>query len=492
MKKITALIMIIAYCLFAFTACSFITFDGGADGTGSDETTTVPAVIPEGLERVEYDLETPKAQAKERVSSLADYDFEKDTFSAAVVPGISFAPDDALDGYDDALVYRNQIVEEKYGISIGEFETPLELMLSDSYSAYLAGLYYSDIMIIPQSALGSFAEKGYLLNVYSIPYINYDKEYFYGADMAQAAAGYNSYAVIGDLTDDPTYYYCVYVNDALAQKLGAEIPYSSVEDGTWTWSKLIECARACADPDNGIRVIGAGSASELVCAVYKSSGSYFMNTGLGVTPTVGFNNESAQKTVDILRSLQRDDLLIFDNYNFKGSAEADFAAGRTLFYTDTVGNLNKADPLGSAWRVMPIPKLNDQQEDYCAYLSPDAPVVVTDAGNTYPEDTAYALDALFAASGEYLKIAYTDRVIRVAANGSETLDILDYVYGVKAGRAVYDFCDMFGGSYPALRTNTSEALWSLVVSDGTLSDTARSSSSALSWTMNNAFPVLKN
>ena len=487
--KKAAVLLTIAYILLTLTSCSFITFGGGEETQAAE--TVPPSVIPDGLERVEYDPAPSVAEAQKRVASLGGHEFAKDSFSAAVTPDFSFAPDRPEDGYDAALVTRNGIVEKRYGVTLGEFETPLELMLSDSYSAYLAGLYYADVMIIPQSAVGAFAEKGYLLNVYSLPYLNYEKEWFTPSDMDQAAAGTGAYAVTGTLTDDPGSYYCVYVNDALAEKLGVFVPYDSVKDGSWTWDRLIDCARSAATPDAGVRILGAGTHDELVCAVCKSAGGYFLNTGLGRTPSVGFDNASTQKAVDVLRSLKRDDQLIFAGYTNTGDAFGDFKDGRVLFYADTVANMEKVCAMGGDWRVMPIPKLDAAQEDYVACLSPSAPVLVTDAGNPYPEDTAYALDALFAATGEYVRAAYSERLIRTSVNCSATLEMLDYVCGVKAGSAVYDFCDMFGASYPVLKTAVQGRLWELICGDGTVADAARSASSDLSWPMSHAFPEVK-
>ena len=488
MKKTLALILAAALCAASLCSCAFITF--GGDGDAPDTEPAVTAALPDGLERVEYDPAPSVAAARERVNSLPGHKFAKDSFSVAVAPGTSFAPDVELDGYDEALNTRNAIVEKRYGVNCGEFETPLDVMLSDSYSAYLAGLYYADAMLIPQSALGPFAEKGFLLNVYSLPYIDYSREWYFASDVAQGAAGSGAYAVAGTLTDDPSCYYCLYVNDALAGKLGLAIPYDSVREGKWTWDVLLDLTRSGAGIDGGVRVIGAGSASGLVCTVCKSAGGYFMDTGLGKTPAVGFDNGSFAAAFEVLRTLRKGDLAVFDNGE-TGSAFDAFKGERVLFYADTVGNMTRVSSMGADWRVMPVPKLNAEQDDCVAYLSPDAPVLVTDAGNPHPEDTAYALDALFAATGEYVKAGYSDRLVRTAVNGSAVLDMLDYVYGIKGGRAVYDFCDMYGATYPALKSAVSEGIWEAAGGDGTISDVAASASYTLNWQMARAFPEIK-
>lgn len=489
--------MTVIYMLFTLSSCSFITLNTGKkenveeSDSSDDPVQSSESVYPEGIYPAQDNYDLWKAEAKARVDALNYRAFENSSFTIAVTPGISVAPSESVSYYDSALSERNAMVEEKYSITIGQIETPVDLMLSDSYSAYLSGLYYSDLMMIPASSLGAFAEKGYLLNVFSLPYIDYDKEYFDMNAMAQACAGYNSYAVIGDMTQDVGVYYCIYANTALFESLGLELPYQAVEDGSWTWDMLLDFTREAADVDGGVKNIGAGSVSDLVSVVYKSSGQNYMSTWLGATPKISYGTDATVKVTDIIRSLREGDKIIFDQYSASGSALADFRNGNVMFFTGTVSQMSEVCKMGGEWTVLPVPKTDASQETYRTFVSPSAPVIVTSASSPYPEDIAYALTALNAASGKYLTDAYYDDLIISSINNSKTLDMLDYVTGIKSGEGLYDFVYMFREQYPALSEDTYGALWSYIISGtGTVAETAAAAHYDLNWRMVNAFPVL--
>ena len=492
MKKAAALITAILTIVLALSSCGLITFNG--DDTQDSQTVTgtdsVTAEPDDGPRRVDGGAAEKKKEAEARVSALPSREFSKDTFTVTVSPGMTFAPASATDGYDEAIIARNGMVARKYSIAAVQVETPVDLMLSDSYSAYLAGQFYSDVMMIPQSAVGAFAEKGFLLNVHSLPFADYGKDWYDLAAMDQAAAGYGAYAVVGSATKDIGCYYCLYVNTALLESLGIEFPRTQVENGSWTWQTLLDGVRGAAAIDGGYRAIGAATAHDFVCAAYGSSGQNFMLTGLGKTPRVAFETQATQTVVDVIKALRGSDALLFDQYSEGGSAVADFRAGRALYLCARVSDMAEISTMGGDWCVLPMPKTDASLETYYSYCSPDAPVFVIGSGAQDQEDTIYALDAYGAASYEYLDRCYYDRLIRTALNNSRTLDMLDYVCGIKGGRGIYEFTVMFGVQYPQLAENTADALWELGAS-GTLADTAYASGFALNWRMNNAFPVVK-
>lgn len=492
LKKII-LLMTIIYAVFSLTSCSFITINRGQkekENTPSESEKLTESLWPEGIGRAEDNYELWKAEAKARVSSLNYRAFEKNTFTVAVAPGFTFNPSSPSNNYEDALLERNAMVEEKYSIDLMQIETPADLMISEAYSAYLAGVYYADLMMIPAKELGAFAEKGFLLNVHSLPYIDYNKSYFDTRAMNQAAAGYNAYAVMGDMTRDIGSYYCLYVNTALFEKLGLEVPYSAVEDGSWTWDMLLTLTRQAATVDGGVLNIGAGTSSELVSVVMKSADQDYLKTGLGVTPQIAYGTEATVKAVDLLRGMQYSYKILFDQYSNTGSSLGDFRMGNLMFFAGKVSQMAEVAKMGGGWSVLPVPKFDVAAETYTTFLSPDAPVIVISASTPNPEDVASALTALNAASGKYLIEAYYDDLTVNAVNNSRTLDMLDYVCGVKGGRALTDFVYMFGTQYPELGQSTYGALWDHICNgSGTVAEAAQSAHYILNWRMQNAFPV---
>lgn len=490
MKKAAALILS-AIMIFSLASCSFIRINrkgDEGDDTGT-EFVTEPVTEPDTVIRVPDGVDEAKREAQARVAALPDHEFSKDTFSVAVTPGIVFAPEHTADRYDDALNERCGIAGGRYGITFSQIETPLELMLSDSYSAYLSGSYYSDAMMIPQSALGEFTEKGHLLNIQSIPHFDVSADYFDRDAMAQAAAGYTNPAVIGSVTKDVSKYYCVYVNTSLIGDGEFDDIRTCVEDGSWTWQKLLEVKRAVSDINGGVGGLGASDLHGFTDTVYFSGGQNYFSCGFGKVPSVAFDTDLTVTAVEILKSLYNDGVT-FDSFSETGTALGDFIEGKLLFHIDTVSEMTAITEMGIDWCLLPIPKTDPEQTTYAARCSPDAPVMVIPSSGTDPDDVGAAVTALGAASYGYLDRCYYDRLITTSLNRSSTLDMFDYVCGIKGGRGVYDFTDMYASRFQIFDEDTSGALWELVTGGGTLGEKAAASRFDLNWRLANAFPVV--
>ena len=495
MKKKIIVFMTIIYTLFALTSCSFITIntakengEGGVNGDLSGGENS-GGIYPEGVYPVEDKYDEYLAKAEAAVAALPDHRFENQSFTVAVTPEIQFAPNDYSSEYNVALAKRNSMVADRYSISLGQIEAPADLMLSDAYASYLSGIYYSDVMMIPAGKLGEFASKDFLLNVFSLPYADYYKDCYDLKGMTQASAGDTSYAVMGDMTRDIGSYYCLYANTDLLSRLGIEVPYSAVEDGSWSWDTVLEMTRQAMSVDGTVLKIGASTISDLVGGVYKSSGQNYMSTWLGATPKVAYDTSLTEKVTRVIADLRTGDKILFDQYSNTGSSLGDFRNGNLMFYVGTVSQMSDICKMGGGWTLLPMPKTDPAQEDYISRLSSSAPIMVVSASNPYPEDLPYVLDALGAASGHYLTEAYYRDLIYNSLNNSKTLDMLDYVTGIKGGRGAYDFVDMFGVSYPELKENTASVIWSCAISGTDLSSAASAAHYSLNWRMQNDFPA---
>jgi len=485
LRKI-AVPLILTLCL-TLASCSFIKINRPEDDTDAPDVTAAESAGPD-VAPYDDGREAARAEAAARVASLPDHDFQKDTFTVAVASGITFLPSAAADGYDDALIERCRIAGERYGIKFAQMEAPLELMLSDAYSAYLSGVYYADALMVPQSALGELTEKGIPLNTQSVPYADYSAEYYDRAAMDQATGGYVSPAIIGAASRDIGSFRCIYVNTALT---GADVyaeMREAVRDGSWTWQKLLEIERGARAADGSPAAVCASGSDLLADAVYSSSGQNYFSCGFGKTPAVAFETETTLAAVDVMRSLFSDGA-VFDGQRDGSTALEAFVSGGAVFCVETVGRMLEISAMGSDWGLVPMPKVTADQQDYCSFCSPDAPVFVIPAAGTDPEDAGLAIAALNAASYGYVDRCYSDRLVRTAVNNSLTLDMLDYVCGIKGGKGLYEFTEMYASRFPLFDEDTSGALWELVTGGGKLADKAAASAFDLNWRLRGAFPV---
>lgn len=490
MKK-CFLCVLTVLCVVMCTSCSLVTFPGNADKAPAAETSAPPEQhdLPAGLRRVDYTTEAKKAQAQAFLDEISVRDFSKTDFTLAVYDGFRFTPSSPANRYEEMLAERNRMVSDRLGVKLNELDSPLELMLDDSFNSYLSGSVYADAMIIPACKLGEFASKGHLLNRFSLPGISYEEEYFDTSNMEQMTGGTRAYAIAGAFTRDIGSYYCLYVNTKLLGETGLPSPCDLVKSGEWTWDRMLEYANAFSQISQGRYTAAAETVREMTDCVFKSTGLDYMNTGFNLKPSVGFDDERTDRAAYCLRSLFWSGSY-FPQQSPDAAAAADmFAQGSVLFAFDTVGNMEKYSRLGRDWTILPVPKL-DLAGDYISYLSPDTPVMVVPANSPDPEDTAVVIRALFAASYSFPDDGYYEYLTASAANGSETLAMLDYICGIRAGTGRIDFTDLYCSQYPELLTETSDTVKELAENPGlSRSGAADAAGFSLNWRMANAFPL---
>ena len=488
--KNTIICIILALSLLIFSSCALITFPSDKkEKAPADTSAQTGLVLPEGQKRAPKNTETKKAQAQALLDKISSAPLGKDTYTVAVYDGFSFAPDYAIDSYELALIERNEMVEKKFGITLKELDTPLELMLDDSYNSFLSGSDYADMLVIPAGMLGTFAEKGHLLNVYSLPGMSFDGEYFDASVIEQMTGGTRAYAISGAFTRDIGAYHCIYVNTDLLAKTGLADPAPFVKNGTWTWAKLNEYIAAFMAADGENYTTASDSVRDLTATVYKSAGLDFMNTGFNKTPTVAFDDVRTDEVTSVLRTLYWSR----PYYMWQGqpSAADVFASGKALFAVGTVAQMADFARLGRGWTVLPVPKTDGAQEDYISYLSADTPVMVVPANTADPENLPRLIRALFAASYSFPDDGYYDYLTATAANNSKTLEMLDYVCGIRAGVGRIDFVDLYAERYPDLLPDTVDTVTELAENpskDRTAA--AKASQGHLNWRMTVGFPTV--
>lgn len=489
LKNSLVVVLIIATVL-SVSSCRYviINHNNSSEDGKNIENTEEKAVLPDTYTVHKSEKSEKKAQAKAYLSALPNVNFGSDSFTVAVYDGFRAAPPYASNGYEAVLIERNRLIEEKYGVVLKELSSPLSLLLSDSYNAYLNKSDYADVLIIPAKKLGEFSEKNFLLNLKSLPGFSCNYDYFDTENMEKATAGLKYYAIMGDFTRDIGSYYCVYVNTELIKNHGLADPCEYVKNGNWTWDKMIEYINAVPERYS----ISCADKRVLVKTVLKSAGVDLMSGKFNEVPVISYDTETAKSAISTIRSLINYSRAYFP-FEGDNSASREFAAGNVLFAVGTVAEMSEYACLGREWTVLPIPKANELQETYVSYLSDNAPIMVVSAGTLHPERTAVMIKALNAASYGFLDEGYYDYLTETAVNNSSTLDMLDYVCGVKEGKCSIEFADLYSEVYPHIIEDTVDTVLSLVDNPSLdLSREAYYASYDLNWRMVNSFPCYNN
>jgi len=460
LKKILSLIILSALIITSISSCAkkHNTKDTQTSDGKTDTLVTMPEpFVPVEIEGMESDVNAMKKRAVDALNSLRDITADGDVTIASTAE-MSYIPDTDDTIYTGALSERNRLFEAKYSSGIAQFsEITDHTMITNAKNSMLSGLKYTDLFSIPASSVGLYAANGLLLNLNSLPGADFSAEYFDSENMSNTTHGYKSYAIYGDFNKDLNNYYCVYVNHTLLESVGLELPYSLVESEKWTWDKLLELSRMASNTLTNGYALSVDSFTTLTDVTFKGSGYNYFKSGYSATPTPSFANETTQSLLEILRGFNVSVKMNYTDTSANKDIIKDFADGSSLFTVGRVGDMDNAKLYGQGWGILPLPKA-DTDSDYCCALADDHAVIcVYAAANT--EKLFSLIEGLYAASfGGYIEEAYYNAITVDILPNSDTLNMLDYVFGRKGNRTIVDFSQLFGYQYPELLSYTRDAV----------------------------------
>lgn len=416
------------------------------------EDTKEISLTPPGTVEVEVDTDPMVKEAVMALNNLNSVELPSGGITVATSDDTVYVPDNDSTFYNAALIKRNKMFEKKYNTTLIQFNDTVGDMADNAYKYMMSGVYYADAFSIPQKDLGKYITRGLLVKTITLPEADFSKRFYDTKMMEQAAKGSDCYGVYGEFNKDISEYYCLYVNRDILSSLGLKMPYSLVKEGKWTWESLISMLRATSTLD-GMAGMASPELGTLTSTVYKSGGQSYVATGYRKTPELSYNTPYTADALTVLRSIGGQKT-VYNNAESGINARNEFMQGKALFYIGRVGEMKTITTMTQDWCILPLPKMNEAQEDYFSYISEDHPVIAVFAGaRCY--DMAAALDGLNAASyGGYLSDAYYYELIDTSIRDSMALDMMDYICGIKGGTAVNDFSDV----YTEVRPYTANAL----------------------------------
>ena len=158
---------------------------------------------------------------------------------------------------NDAIYYRNNAVEEKFGIKFTAFSNPGEESWNPGDAAaktILAGDAAYDI-VVPHAryAFSAYAQQHLVLNWnVDLPYVDLNKQWW-DQDAKNSLAIYDKlYAMTGDISYMSVgASNCMLFNKKLFNDLIIDYPYQTVLDNKWTFDKFEEIAKLGSRDVNG-------------------------------------------------------------------------------------------------------------------------------------------------------------------------------------------------------------------------------------------------
>lgn len=345
------------------------------------------------------------------------------------------------DKLNDAVFKRNATLQEKYNCEIREerIKNPVTAVKDQ----LLAGEYVYDYIYCPTTSLRLLSASNLLVDFNNLDEVDLSKAWWDHNAVEGLSIGGKVFYVTGSAgTLDERASWIMYFNKDVFIKSHIDMPYDLVKEGKWTIEKMYEIMLATHEDldGNGIMEIGKDRFGYIgqpennwfhvaACNV-KLSG--MTSTGdIDIPPTV---ND------DVLNAWAALKPLLTSEYRDVSDSGNRFRAGLGTFYACLSGailNMNKNDAFN--FGVLPMPKMNEQQEDYWtsvdgvwtySYAIPvttdNAPDAADNGFFSGREQAGYFLEAFSYYSIDTLSVAFNEQILKYqAVKDAESVEMIE-------------------------------------------------------------------
>lgn len=433
MKRISAIVLAMLMCLSAMVACGgktdepAVTTTTAASESAVGDTTTVATETTEPEEQLEVTVK-PEYAGK-TVNILCSGNWSYNEFYAEEING---------DPINDAKYTMNAMLNELMGITVqvennqGASGGTGKGFQSISTSK-LAGDHAYDIASIGTYDVSNLAYQGYLYDLNAMENIDLSKSWWDPKAQEQLEINGHMFYTTGDaMVLDNNCTYCILFNKTMVANNNMENPYDLVKNNQWTLDKMIEMsANIGADLDgNGVY----DDSDQYGILIWTDSGIGMVHASGGRFATIENGDEivytlNTEKNINVLEkwlNVRNDQ----NNRFITGSATtAPFEEGRVLFYTRYVRNVIDFRELDLDFGILPYPKADVEQEEYCNTLHAygNALMCIPDAAD--PEMSAAVMEAMSYYGRQELLPAYYDiTLVGKGIRDEDSEEMLDIIF----------------------------------------------------------------
>ena len=238
----------------------------------------------------------------------------------------------------------------------------------------------------------------------------------------------------------------IYYNTAMAEQIPA-FPdiYQRVREGEWTIDEMSNLSKLVSENtgdeswgDEDVYGYGAASLTHL----YQTSG--IRQVGIkefenGAQYTVTLNHPNISKLIDKLLTISKSEWARMDWMGGYGALQEAFEEGRLLFYDEV---LQKADYFRSQTEdfrvgVLPVPKLDDSQEEYCTPCSYQSVFMCIPKATDDREMSEYFVEILSYTGQKYIMQAYKEN-LKISFDPERAVESMEMIENYIFPNIVYD------------------------------------------------------
>ena len=281
---------------------------------------------------------------------------------------------------NNAIYDRNKLVEETYDVTITqEYVSVDQGFLQNIMNNATSGDNAYQVMTMRSVNIAAYVFGEYMLNMFDLEYLNTDMPWWNQDSVRSYTLGSNLYFAAPEmLLRDKGGTACMFYNTKVASDYGIDDLYAVVDNGDWTQDAMIEyCEQVMADLGGGEGIDsyedmwGALGADDPVYYLFNGAGLKFAHIDDDGYIEYDFGDE---ESITVLKDIF--DYIIYADWYGVGYSpdETDmrtadvFTADHALFSFNCVKGVLGLRNMESKYGILPIPKLDESQENYSSLV----------------------------------------------------------------------------------------------------------------------------
>ena len=376
---------------------------------------------------------------------------------------IALSLEDVGDSAINSAVYsRTTAVETRHGISIflNSYNGNYDVMLN---TMDLAGTNDYALYDIPLAQWGNSVVKGYFKNLYEQTELRFEESWWDQRFVRDLSLYGQLYGILSDATYvDKMATWAVIFNKDMITSLGVQDnPYTLVNNGKWTASKMMEMGREVNRDTNEDGIMELGG-SDIYALAGETTNVEFFFQGCGmpiaayendeIVLNIGNHKERANDIFQVIYDLVADSTFSYNADNqekkWKGGREF-FEAQQALFFVGGLNNLPQYfKSFSHDYGVLPMPKWTEQQEEYYNGVTVwNCPVFCIPRNTEDASMSAIVMQAMACRGENSLVAVFYDTVLKGnSARDPESCEMLDLIFNNRCFDlgSIYQFGGLVG------------------------------------------------
>ncbi|GHU38059.1 hypothetical protein FACS1894105_11330 [Clostridia bacterium] len=376
--------------------------------------------------------------------SVPDSDFNGRDFTILIIDPVEYiwtytnmvVEEGSAETIDDAYYRRNRNVEDRLNINIKQTPTSLSVFSKNFKNAVDSGTNSFDIALLRYGDAASLATSNYLAELNDLPYLDFNKPWWDKSSLSDLSISHRNYMMSSDISiGDNDNTWLIYFDKQMVLDYALDSPYSLVNEGKWTFDKMLEMMKATKkDVNNDGKMdkddqFGFLTHTENYAGMWIAANQTLIAKDSDDMPYIAFGNERFYSVWQKIITLMNDPSCKQDDIPFISEG---LGNGQTLFANEILSFVRNYRVNERDFGIIPMPKYDEQQEEYHTYVAESAPLLIVPQNNSDLEMTSIIVEVMAAEGHRTIMPAYYETAI----NGKfvrdvESIEMLDIAFSTR-------------------------------------------------------------